>query len=238
MVNVRGSSLDRESPAVLHLEAGREVSVASTKVVTNMQLAGLAIAAAVRDSHRHSHRDNDSGEALRGLRPYLEELPHYIAKTLAANSVIRDAATLLSTFQSIYYLGREGSLPIVREGALKLKEISYLHAEAYHAAELKHGPLALVSANHATVVVLTDDEPGTRSEVAISQTSARGGTVIVFDHRAQRRPHPDAAHVITLPSLHPLLDHILSSIALQVPSTTWQFTCAAIWTGHVISRKA
>ncbi|MDJ0363449.1 isomerizing glutamine--fructose-6-phosphate transaminase [Rhodococcus sp. H29-C3] len=91
VVNVRGSTLDRESPAVLHLEAGREVSVASTKVVTNMQIAGIAIAAAVRDSHQHSHRDVDQHTTLAELRPHLDRLPHEIAATLAASAPIREA---------------------------------------------------------------------------------------------------------------------------------------------------
>ncbi|MDZ7913701.1 MAG: glutamine--fructose-6-phosphate transaminase (isomerizing) [Rhodococcus sp. (in: high G+C Gram-positive bacteria)] len=214
VVNVRGSTLDRDSPAVLYLNAGREVSVASTKVVTNMQLASLAIAAQI-----HNVRwapESEVRDAFGELRPHLLDLPHMIGEVLKHNDSLRQAATVLSTFHSIYYLGREGSLPVVREGALKLKEISYLHAEAYHAAELKHGPLALVSPNHASVVLLTADEHGDRTQTAISQTTARGGTVVVLDHAEHRDlSGSGAACVIRLPSHHPLLDHILSSIALQ-----------------------
>ncbi|MGM1064161.1 glutamine--fructose-6-phosphate transaminase (isomerizing) [Saccharothrix sp. Mg75] len=207
-VNVPGSTLDRRSDASVHLRAGAEVSVASTKVVTNVQLAGLALASWLARSDPRA-----PSEELLELDLALPLLPTVLADLLATRSAgIREVAEAVHTRRSMYYLGRGTSWPVAREGAQKLKEISYIHAEAYQASELKHGPLALVGPGHVSVVLAGRDSGG-RDANLVEQIRARGGEVVVFAHGS----HGEFGVPTTrLPSPHPLLDHVVTGVALQV----------------------
>ncbi|PWW66832.1 glutamine--fructose-6-phosphate transaminase (isomerizing) [Actinokineospora spheciospongiae] len=209
IVNVRGSSLDRESDASIPLCAGAEVSVASTKVVTNMQIAGLALASWLARADYGS-----KSAALLELDLALPILPTILADLLAGQDAeIRALAESVHAFRSMYYLGRGPSWPVAREGAQKIKEISYIHAEAYQASELKHGPLALVDPDHVSVVVAANDAGGQQSATLIGQIQARGGAVVVF---SQHQDYEFDAPTVRLPAVHPLLDHIVMGVALQV----------------------
>ncbi|SDC22374.1 glutamine--fructose-6-phosphate transaminase (isomerizing) [Actinokineospora iranica] len=208
-VNVVGSSLDRDSGASIHLRADKEVSVASTKVVTNMQIAGLALAAWLARADYGAR----SAELLE-LDLALPILPTILADLLAGKDAeIRAAAESVHAYRSMYYLGRGASWPVAREGAQKIKEISYIHAEAYQSSELKHGPLALVDPEHVSVVVAANDDSGNQDATLVSQIQARAGNVVVF---SQHQTCEFGATTIRLPAIHPLLDHIVMGVALQL----------------------
>jgi glucosamine--fructose-6-phosphate aminotransferase (isomerizing) len=208
-VNVRGSSLDRQSAASIHLRAGAEVSVASTKVVTNMQIAGLALASWLACADYGSR----SAELLE-LDLALPILPTILADLLAdTDAEIRAVAESVYAYRSMYYLGRGTSWPVAREGAQKLKEISYIHAEAYQASELKHGPLALINPEHVSVVLAANDAGANQNANLIAQIQARAGEVVVF---SQHQTCEFGATTVRLPAIHPLLDHVVMGVALQM----------------------
>ncbi|MEU8900205.1 glutamine--fructose-6-phosphate transaminase (isomerizing) [Nocardia sp. NPDC048505] len=208
VVNVADSALARESDARLLLRAGPEISVASTKVFTNMGLAFLTLAA------RLARGENARSAELPQLQAAWSILPGVIGDLIDNSAEIRRAAEELSRFAHMYFIGRAGMWPIAREGAQKLKEISYIHAEAYQASELKHGPLALVGPELASVVLVPRDGNEQRNRTTVEQIQARGGRV----HVVTQGDSTDFAGATTLrvPTLHPYLDHLLVNIALQL----------------------
>ena len=167
LVNVVGSSIARECDGGIYLHAGPEVAVASTKALTNM-----CVAFALLGIHLGRIRDLSPADGRR-LLAGLQALPEQIEEILALDAKIADAARWISTASSVFFVGRVRGFPVAREGAQKLKEVSYLHAEAYQTSELKHGPLALISPDLPTVAIVPDDELLDRNITALHEISAR-----------------------------------------------------------------
>jgi len=208
VVNVVGSAIARQCGAGMFLHAGPEVSVASTKAFSSMATAFTLLAlllGRVRDlSSAHGARLVD------GLR----RLPDAVEAALTTSDDVEAVAHRYADARSMFYLGRVRGAAVAREGAQKLKEISYVHAEAYAAAELKHGPLALVDAAMPCVVVVPDDELLAKNISTIEQIRARSGPVIVVTNADLSDGLADA--VLRVPRLEPELDPILLGIPLQL----------------------
>jgi glucosamine--fructose-6-phosphate aminotransferase (isomerizing) len=142
----------------------------------------------------------------------LAALPGQIREILEQEQAIADVAQRYADAQSAFFIGRATGYPVALEGAQKLKEISYVHAEAYPASELKHGPLALISPEVPSFVVLPDDALRDKNQSTVEQIRARGGPVVTVGHRA----HPDADASLIVPKNEPELDPILLGIPLQL----------------------
>ena len=208
VVNVVGSAIARSCGNGVFLHAGPEVAVASTKAVTNMAVSfamlGLLFGR-VRDLSFH-----DGERIVQGLRA----LPGQIEEVLAHEAEIAEVAKRYSDAQHMFFTGRVRGWPVAREGAQKLKEISYLHAEAYQASELKHGPLALIDKNMPTVAVIPGDELVAKNIGTVEEIKARGGPVIAVT--SADLPEGLADAVIRVPRTEPELNPILLTIPLQL----------------------
>jgi glucosamine--fructose-6-phosphate aminotransferase (isomerizing) len=212
VVNVPESAIARESDAVLPTHAGPEIGVASTKAFTTqlMVLASFAIAMA-------RIRGAIDAKAEARLSTALTEVPSRCAEMLAADSQIAKIAEELAQARDVLYLGRGSSFPLALEGALKLKEISYIHAEGYAAGEMKHGPIALIDEHVPVVVIAPTDNLFDKSLSNIEQVVARGGRVILIsDEEGCRRAGRNAAHTICMPKVDPFVAPILSAIPIQL----------------------
>lgn len=207
-VNVVGSAIARECGAGVFLHAGPEVSVASTKALTNMTVSFAMLAlllGRVRDLSAAG------GERIvTGLRA----LPDAIEAVLAQDTEIAEIATRYAKARSMFFVGRVRGWPVAREGAQKLKEISYIHAEAYQGSELKHGPLALIDPDMPSVVLIPGDELLAKNITTIEQIKARGGPVIAVTNTELPAGLADA--VIRVPAVAPELDPIILTIPLQL----------------------
>ena len=191
--NVPESSLVRESELVMLTRAGPEIGVASTKAFTT-QLAALAMLVIALARHHGSDAERE-----RGLVTRLVELPSLIEKTLALDPVIHRLAERFADKHHTLFLGRGALYPIAMEGALKLKEISYIHAEAYPAGELKHGPLALVDADMPVITVAPNNDLLEKLKSNLMEVRARGGELIVFADPESGFQPSDGVTVIEMP---------------------------------------
>ena len=208
--NVPESSLVRESELVMLTRAGPEIGVASTKAFsTQLTALGMLVVALAK------HHGADS-ERERGLVTRLIELPSLIDKTLALDSVIRELAKRFADKHHALFLGRGALHPIAMEGALKLKEISYIHAEAYPAGELKHGPLALVTGEMPVVTVAPNDALLEKLKSNMQEVRARGGELYVFADADTKMVSSTGLHVVRLPENYGLLSPILHVVPLQL----------------------
>jgi glucosamine--fructose-6-phosphate aminotransferase (isomerizing) len=172
--NVPESSLVRESELVMLTRAGPEIGVASTKAFTT-QLAALGMLVVALAKHHGADAERE-----RGLVTRLIEIPAILEKTLTLDPVIQELAKRFADKHHTLFLGRGALHPIAMEGALKLKEISYIHAEAYPAGELKHGPLALVDADMPVITVAPNNDLLEKLKSNLMEVRARGGELIVF----------------------------------------------------------
>ena len=212
VVNVPESAVARESDVVLPTLAGPEIGVASTTAFTT-QLMALACFAIYLAKVRGAI---DADQEAR-LSVALAEVPSRVADVLHLDASIRAIAEDLSQARDVLYLGRGSSYPIALEGALKLKEISYIHAEGYAAGELKHGPIALIDENVPVVVIAPTDSLFEKSLSNIEQVIARGGRVILIsDEQGIRRAGKIASHTICLPKTDPFVFPIVASIPVQL----------------------
>ena len=210
--NVPNSSLVRESDLALMTEAGIEIGVASTKAFTT-QLADLLMFALAIGKH-HGLAANDEARIVTALH----ELPDRLEETLAVEPQVKAMAEQLIDKDHALFLGRGLHYPIAMEGALKLKEISYIHAEGYPAGELKHGPLALVDEDMPVICVAPTDELLEKVKSNLQEVSARGGALYVFtDHRAEFGDMKDT-QVVVLPALDPIVAPIAFVLPLQLLS--------------------
>ena len=191
--NVPESSIVRESQLVMLTRAGPEIGVASTKAFTT-QLAALGMLFVALAKHHGADAERE-----RGLVTRLIELPSLIDKTLALDPVIEQLAKRFADKQHALFLGRGALHPIAMEGALKLKEISYIHAEAYPAGELKHGPLALVDAEMPVITVAPNNDLLEKLKSNLQEVRARGGELIVFADPESGIEPSDGVTVITMP---------------------------------------
>ncbi len=212
IVNVPDSSIARESDAVIQTLAGPEIGVASTKAFTTQLtvLACLAVAAARARGAIDARREA-------ALSTALTEVPGRLADVLNHDATIRDLAHQVALARDVLYLGRGLSYPLALEGALKLKEISYIHAEGYAAGEMKHGPIALID-DKVPVIVLAPRDPVFDKTVSnVQEVMARGGRVIFFsDREGIERLGPGPVAAIDLPSIDPFVAPILYAVPVQL----------------------
>jgi glucosamine--fructose-6-phosphate aminotransferase (isomerizing) len=213
VVNVRESTIARESDAIFPILAGPEIGVASTKAFTSQLavLAALAIAAGRR-------RGTLSANEERALVGHLAEMPRVMSAVL--NQVQPRMETLsrdLARFRHVLYLGRGTSFPIAMEGALKLKEISYIHAEGYAAGELKHGPIALIDENMPVIVIAPHDRFFEKTVSNMQEVAARGGRIILITDRkgAAATTLPTMA-TIALPDVDEAIQPMIFALPIQL----------------------
>jgi glucosamine--fructose-6-phosphate aminotransferase (isomerizing) len=208
IVNTPGSTIARECGTGLYLHAGPELSVTSTKTFTS-----TAAVFALFALYIGRIRDVGPADGNRILHA-LEALPGQIDEILTHEDRIAESSKGIAAAASAFFIGRVRGHHLALEGALKLKEIAYIHAEAYPAAELKHGPLALVSSEIPTVVIAPDDELWEKNMGSISEICARGGPVLVVTNSSASIP--GASDVVRVPTTEPELQPILLSIPLQL----------------------
>ncbi len=210
LCNVATSSIVRESDLALTLEAGPEIGVASTKAFT-AQLVDLALLTILL-ARRHglsAEREAELVTALHGLAGVVEE-------TLRLDSVTEKLAEQFMDLRHALFLGRGSLYPVALEGALKLKEISYIHAEGYPAGELKHGPLALVDEDMPVVAVAPNDDLLSKLQSNLQVVRARGGKLFVFADRKAGFVNESGVTVIPVPSVHEMLAPIVYTVPLQL----------------------
>ncbi|HMR31462.1 MAG TPA: glutamine--fructose-6-phosphate transaminase (isomerizing) [Geminicoccaceae bacterium] len=212
LVNVPESTLAREADVVLRTLAGPEIGVASTKAFTT-QLATLACLAV--GTARAKGRL--SPEAELALTQALDEVPARAHQMLEADAEIRDIAATLAQARDVLYFGRGPMYPIALEGALKLKEISYIHAEGYAAGELKHGPIALIDDSVPVIVVAPRDDLFDKTASNLQEVVARGGKVVLLsDRRGVDELASYCWRTVTLPDCDPFVAPILYSLPIQL----------------------
>ena len=208
--NVASSSLVRESDMVLLTQAGPEISVASTKAFTTQLITLLHLTLLL--AKQRTQID------LQPIIDAMQTLPGVLQKCLQMQPRIEQLAQRFADKHHTLFLGRGSMFPIAAEGALKLKEISYIHAEAYPAGELKHGPLALVDAYMPVVVVAPKDDMLDKLKANMQEVRARGGELFVFADAHAKMAEDDATHVIVVPEVHEALAPIVYAIPMQLLS--------------------
>jgi glucosamine--fructose-6-phosphate aminotransferase (isomerizing) len=211
--NVGISSLVRESDLTLLTQAGPEIGVASTKAFTT-QLVGLLLLTLSLGQVKGSLAEGVEAELVEELR----RLPVRLGEALAMDGTIEKVAELFAEKNHTLFLGRGAQFPVAMEGALKLKEISYIHAEAYPAGELKHGPLALVDSDMPVVTVAPNNELLEKLKSNLQEVRARGGELIVFADEQAGLHNGEGTHVISMPHIIDALAPILYTIPLQLLS--------------------
>ncbi|MFJ3007470.1 glutamine--fructose-6-phosphate transaminase (isomerizing) [Pseudomonas fluorescens] len=211
--NVGISSLVRESDLTLLTQAGREIGVASTKAFTT-QLVGLLLLTLSLGQVRGTLGKDVEATLVEELR----RLPTRLGEALAMDSTVEKIAELFAEKNHTLFLGRGAQFPVAMEGALKLKEISYIHAEAYPAGELKHGPLALVDNDMPVVTVAPNNELLEKLKSNLQEVRARGGELIVFADEKAGMTNGEGTHVVQMPHIHDILSPILYTIPLQLLS--------------------
>jgi glucosamine--fructose-6-phosphate aminotransferase (isomerizing) len=213
--NTNGSTIPRESDAVLYTHAGPEVAVASTKAVLTQIAASYLVGLALAQVQGKKYED----EVAREFQA-LEAMPELIAATIAAMDPVRALAGELAAAKAVLFLGRHVGYPVALEGALKLKELAYMHAEGFPAGELKHGPIALIEPDLPVVVVMPS--PRGRSLLHsklvsnIQEIRARGARTIVVAEEGDSAVLPFASDLITVPRTPTLLAPLVSVVPLQV----------------------
>ncbi|MDT0459535.1 glutamine--fructose-6-phosphate transaminase (isomerizing) [Streptomyces sp. DSM 41527] len=206
LVNVVGSAIARETDGGIYVHAGPEVCVVSTKCFTNMVVSFALLAL-----HLGRIRDlsvADGKRIIEGLR----KLPAQIDEILKSEEDIKQLSAAYADAKSMMFIGRVRGYPVAREASLKLKEVSYIHAEAYPASELKHGPLALIEPAMPTVAIVPDDDLLEKNRAALEEIKARSGRILAVAHQEQEK----ADHTIIVPKNEPELDPILMGIPLQL----------------------
>ena len=211
--NVSISSLVRESDLTLLTQAGREIGVASTKAFTT-QLVGLLLLTLSLGQVRGTLAPGVEATLVEELR----RLPTRLGEALAMDSTVEKVAELFADKNHTLFLGRGAQYPVAMEGALKLKEISYIHAEAYPAGELKHGPLALVDDDMPVVTVAPNNELLEKLKSNLQEVRARGGQLIVFADEKAGMVNGEGTYVINMPHIHDTLSPILYTLPLQLLS--------------------
>ncbi|WP_303309637.1 glutamine--fructose-6-phosphate transaminase (isomerizing) [Hymenobacter sp. BT730] len=211
--NVVGSSIARATDAGAYTHAGPEIGVASTKAFT-AQVTVLTLLAMIVGSKRGTLTDLK----LRELMVELENIPSKVEKALLLNTEIKQIAEIFKDVPNFLYLGRGYNFPVALEGALKLKEISYIHAEGYPAAEMKHGPIALIDENMPVVVIATKDSSYEKVVSNIQEVKARKGRIIAVVTEGDTTIPDMAEFVIEVPATSEVLMPLVSVVPLQLLS--------------------
>lgn len=209
--NVIGSSIARVSHAGSYTHAGPEIGVASTKAfstqITILTLIALQLA---------QQKGTISASKLREILYELEHMPKKIEEVLKLDDQIKEIAEIYKGARNFLYLGRGYNFPVALEGALKLKEISYIHAEGYPAAEMKHGPIALIDEEMPVVFMATNQSAYEKIISNVQEVKARKGKVIAIVHKGDKELSKLADHVIEVPETEEVLSPLISSIPLQL----------------------
>ena len=211
VVNVRSSTIARESEIVMPTLAGPEIGVASTKAFT-CQLAALAALALAAGSGRGVLDEARERELVRALI----EVPRHMSEALALEPQVEGLAHQLSKSRDVLYLGRGTSFPLALEGALKLKEISYIHAEGYAAGELKHGPIALIDEAVPVIVIAPHDKVFEKTASNMQEVAARGGRLILMTDADGARAADLSTTVLTLPAVHEAVTPLVYAVPVQL----------------------
>mgnify|MGYP001129883242 CR=1 FL=1 len=212
VVNVRESTIARESDVTLPTLAGPEIGVASTKAFT-CQLSVLA-ALAVRAAKARGTITADEEKAL--VRQ-LSEAPRFATQVLKLDTEIEKLARELGKYKNVLYLGRDTNFPLAMEGALKLKEISYIHAEGYAAGELKHGPIALIDENMPVIVIAPYDRIFEKTVSNMQEVAARGGRIILItDRKGAEKATVQTLSTIVLPDVPEIIAPIVYALPIQM----------------------
>ena len=211
--NVVGSSISRITHAGSYTHAGPEIGVASTKAFTAQVTVLILMALSL------GHKKGTVSETeFRILLAELEEIPNKVKKVLESNALIEQIAREYKDASNALYLGRGSSFPVALEGALKLKEISYIHAEGYPAAEMKHGPIALIDENMPIFVIATKGKSYEKVVSNIQEVKARKGKIIAVVTEGDEQVRAMAYHVIEIPQTNELLVPLLATIPFQLLS--------------------
>jgi glucosamine--fructose-6-phosphate aminotransferase (isomerizing) len=209
--NVVGSALAREAHGVLYVHAGPEISVASTKTFTATVTALYLLALHLGRVHETLPR----AEAQRHLRELLE-LPRLIEAALATEEAVAELARALEHYRDFLYLGRGLHYPLALEGALKMKELSYIHAEGYPGGEMKHGPIALIDANMPVVALMPQDATYDRMLANIEEVRARDGVLVALAHHGDTTIEQKTRRVLRVPAASEYLNPIVMAVPLQL----------------------
>jgi glucosamine--fructose-6-phosphate aminotransferase (isomerizing) len=211
--NVVGSSIARATHAGAYTHAGPEIGVASTKAFT-AQLTVLTMIALTLAQRKGTISDQKFHELL----VELENIPKHVEKALSLNDEIQKISAIFKDSHNFIYLGRGYNFPVALEGALKLKEISYIHAEGYPAAEMKHGPIALIDEEMPVAFIATHDSSYEKIVSNIQEVKARKGRVIAVVTEGDKIIPAMAEFVIEVPAVHDALMPLVSVIPLQLLS--------------------
>ncbi|WAC60319.1 glutamine--fructose-6-phosphate transaminase (isomerizing) [Brevundimonas sp. SL130] len=211
VVNVHSSSMAREADVLWPTHAGPEIGVASTKAFTAQvaALLALAVAAGVARGRIDAAQEHELVKAL-------FESPRLIAEALRMDASIRAVAHDLAKADDVLFLGRGAMFPLAMEGALKLKEISYIHAEGYAAGELKHGPIALIDEDTPTIALAPLDDVFEKTASNLQEVAARGGPVIMIAPEKAPDPHGAGIRRIHAPDCHPLIAPLVYAVPVQL----------------------
>jgi glucosamine--fructose-6-phosphate aminotransferase (isomerizing) len=209
--NVVGSTITREAHDTIYTRAGPEIGVAATKTFTTQLVALYLLAFAL------GRRQGSLGaEELRRLREELRKLPAKVQQVLNSHEAIKAAAARLKDVRDVYFIGRNINYPAALEGALKLKEISYIHAEGYPAGELKHGPIALLDARTPVVAIVVDDAVRSKMISNIGEVSARDAPVYAVGYEDDLELAKVVDVLLPIPRTDPLFSPVVAVVALQL----------------------
>jgi len=210
LVNVVGSTIARETGRGIYLHAGPEISVASTKAFTSQVSVLLMVALKLARAHRLSR------EAGIQIAREIEKIPSLVEAVLATNDKIAEVAEHYAHYNNAFYIGRGYMFPVALEGALKLKEISYIHAEGYHSAELKHGPIALLEESMPVIALLNEGPGQDKSLSNVAECKARSAPVLGVITEGDEEARSTCDHVIEIPSCPQYTAVIPAAVALQL----------------------
>ena len=212
VLNCEHSTMARESDTVLGTDAGVEIAVATTKAFSAQLtvLACLTLVAGVK-------RGNLTNETADACLSALLDVPSRVAEALQLQPAIQEMAKIVAEAQTVIYLGRGILFPVAMEGALKLKEISYIHADAYAAGEMKHGPIALIDPTVPIISVVPLGYLFDKTVSNLQEAKARGGRLLVFtDEKGAKTLKGIAEQVVVLPDVHPFVSPILYTVPVQM----------------------
>ena len=211
IVNVVGSTIARETDGGVYTHSGPEIGVASTKAFTG-QLTVLALVTLRLARRRGGLSVVEGREIVQELR----RLPERVQQVLAQEDAVREVAESYAEAANFLYLGRGFNFPVALEGALKLKEISYIHAEGYPAAEMKHGPIALIDDEMPVVVIAPTDSVYAKIVSNVEEVKTRGGRIIAVTSEGDDELAKKVDHVVTVPKTLEMLQPVLTSLPLQL----------------------
>ena len=211
--NVVGSSIPRETQSGTYIHVGPEIGVASTKAFTGQVMVLTLLAMSIAQIKKTM-----SPERLQELGEHILKIPATVQKVLKLNDKIERLSMKYTYAKNFLYLGRGFSYPVALEGALKLKEISYIHAEGYPAAEMKHGPIALIDEEMPSVIIAPMDHVYEKIVSNVQQVKARGGSIIAIVNEGDEIISKMADHVLEVPEMPECLTPIITSVPLQLLS--------------------